>query len=82
MLGISWAELMVIALVALVVIGPEKLPQTARTLGKMYGKLMRSFNEAQQLVKTEAALLESAELKNKSQQKGNQPKDNQPKDIG
>lgn len=34
MFGISFGELFVIGLVALVVIGPEKLPALARTLGK------------------------------------------------
>lgn len=35
MFGISFGELFVIGLVALVVIGPEKLPALARTLGKL-----------------------------------------------
>ena len=33
MFDIGISEIMVIAVVALVVLGPEKLPKTARTLG-------------------------------------------------
>ncbi len=39
MFGISFTEIMVIALVALVVVGPQKLPKMLRTLGEWIGKL-------------------------------------------
>lgn len=42
-------ELLLIALVALIVIGPERLPETLRTLGLWLGRLRRSFTT----VKTE-----------------------------
>jgi len=38
---ISFAELMMIAVVALLVIGPDKLPQVARTVGAYVGRLQR-----------------------------------------
>jgi sec-independent protein translocase protein TatB len=38
---IAFSELVVIAIVALVVIGPEKLPKVARTLGLLLGRLQR-----------------------------------------
>ena len=41
MFDIAFSEIMVIAVVALIVIGPEKLPKTARTLGHLYGRLRR-----------------------------------------
>lgn len=41
MFDVSFAELMVVALVALVVIGPEKLPKMARMLGTWVGKAQR-----------------------------------------
>lgn len=44
MFDIAFSELLVIALVALLVIGPEKLPKVARTLGHLTGRLQRYVN--------------------------------------
>lgn len=41
MFDIGFSELVVIGLVALVVIGPERLPRVARTLGHLAGRLQR-----------------------------------------
>lgn len=41
MFGISFSELAVILIVALVVVGPQKLPQTLGTIGAYIGKLRR-----------------------------------------
>ena len=38
MFDISFMELLVISMVALIVIGPERLPTVARTLGHLYGR--------------------------------------------
>jgi sec-independent protein translocase protein TatB len=38
---VAFSELVVIAVVALIVIGPEKLPKVARTLGALVGRLQR-----------------------------------------
>ena len=46
MFGIGWGEILVIGVVALVVVGPEKLPEVARAAGKFYGQLSRVLNEA------------------------------------
>ena len=43
MLDIGMAELMLIAVVGLIVIGPARLPETLRTLGLWFGRLQRSF---------------------------------------
>lgn len=43
-MGIGLFELIVVGLVALVVLGPEKLPGTIRTVGLWIGRLRRSFN--------------------------------------
>ncbi len=40
---IGGSELLIIAVVALLVIGPERLPETLRTLGLWLGRLRRSF---------------------------------------
>lgn len=41
MFDVSFSEIMVIAVVALIVIGPEKLPKVARTLGMLTGRMQR-----------------------------------------
>jgi sec-independent protein translocase protein TatB len=42
---VGFSELMVIAVVALIVIGPERLPRVARTLGHLFGRLQRYVND-------------------------------------
>jgi sec-independent protein translocase protein TatB len=53
MFDIGWTELVVIAVVAILVIGPKDLPRAMRTVGKYSGKMKRmardfqnQFNEA------------------------------------
>lgn len=41
MFDIAFSELLLIGVVALIVIGPEKLPKVARTLGLLVGRLQR-----------------------------------------
>ncbi|MDP2058028.1 MAG: Sec-independent protein translocase protein TatB, partial [Thiobacillus sp.] len=41
MFDIGFTELVVIGVVALIVIGPERLPKVARTAGHLYGRLQR-----------------------------------------
>ena len=41
MFDIGFSELLVIGVVALIVIGPEKLPRVARTVGHLAGRLQR-----------------------------------------
>ena len=41
MFGIEFPELVVIAVVALIVIGPEHLPKVARTMGHLWGRAQR-----------------------------------------
>jgi sec-independent protein translocase protein TatB len=41
MFDIGFSEMIVCAVVALVVIGPERLPRVARTLGVLFGRLQR-----------------------------------------
>lgn len=45
MFDIAFSEMMIIALVALVVIGPEKLPRVARQAGQWIGKLQRYVSD-------------------------------------
>ena len=45
MFDIGFSELLVIAVVALIVIGPERLPKVARTLGHLFGRMQRYVND-------------------------------------
>jgi len=47
MIDISWAHLAVIAVVALIVIGPKELPTVLRTAGQWIGKIRRMASEFQ-----------------------------------
>lgn len=45
MFDIGFSELLVIAIVALIVIGPQQLPRVARTLGHLFGRMQRYVND-------------------------------------
>lgn len=49
-MGLGMMEILLIAVVALVVIGPSKLPDIAKSLGKGYGEFKRSFGDFKQAV--------------------------------
>ena len=53
MFGISFTELLLVGLVALLVLGPERLPGAARTAGLWIGRLKRSFNALKDEVERE-----------------------------
>ena len=48
MFDISFTELLLIGVVALIVIGPERLPKVARTAGQWMGKLNRFVSQVKQ----------------------------------
>ncbi len=53
MFGIGSTELIVILVVALIVIGPAKLPELAKTLGKAMGEFKRVSNDVRHTIETE-----------------------------
>jgi sec-independent protein translocase protein TatB len=56
MFDIGFSELLVIALVALIVIGPERLPKVARTLGHLFGRMQRYVNDVKADISREMEL--------------------------
>ncbi|MCC7041258.1 MAG: twin-arginine translocase subunit TatB [Burkholderiales bacterium] len=62
MFDIGFSEIVVIAVVALVVIGPERLPKTARTLGHLFGRLQRYVNDVKADINREMELDELRKL--------------------
>ncbi|MGE5171950.1 MAG: Sec-independent protein translocase protein TatB [Rudaea sp.] len=67
MFDIGFSEIVVIGVVALVVIGPERLPKTARTLGHLFGRLQRYVNEVKADISREMELDELRKLQREMQ---------------
>src|SRR5215475_2779678 len=63
MFELDWGKLIVIAVVALVVIGPKDLPGALRTLGQWMGKLRRMASEFQNQFHEAMREAEMADLK-------------------
>lgn len=59
--GVGPAELLVILIIALVVFGPQRLPQVAKDLGKSIGKWRQALNEIQSVA--DVPMKEVKELK-------------------
>jgi sec-independent protein translocase protein TatB len=62
MFDIGFSEIVVIAVVALIVIGPERLPKTARTLGHLFGRLQRYVADVKADINREMQLEELKRL--------------------
>ncbi len=56
MFDIGFSELLVIAIVALIVIGPQRLPKVARTLGHLFGRMQRYVNDVKADISREMEL--------------------------
>lgn len=48
MFDIGFSEIVVCAIVALIVIGPERMPETVRTVGLWIGRIKRSLRDTRQ----------------------------------
>ncbi len=59
---VSFSEMMVIAIVALIVIGPEKLPKVARTIGALVGRMQRYVATVKEEVNRETRFAELQDL--------------------
>lgn len=62
MFDIGFSELIVIGIVALVVIGPERLPKVARTVGHLLGRAQRYVNDVKADINREMQLDELRKL--------------------
>ncbi len=51
MLGIGMQEILIILVVALIVIGPKRLPELARTLGKGFAEFRKAADDLQETVR-------------------------------
>lgn len=67
MFDFSFSELMVIMVVALIVIGPERLPKVARTMGHLWGRAQRYVNGVKADIERDMAVEEYRQLQQKVQ---------------
>jgi sec-independent protein translocase protein TatB len=68
MFDIGFSEMMVIAVLALIVIGPERLPKVARTLGHLAGRLQRYVADVKSDINREIELDELRKMRDSMQQ--------------
>ena len=68
MFDIGFTELMVIGVVALVVIGPERLPGVARTIGHLAGRLQRYVNDVKADISREMEFDELRKMRDSMQE--------------
>jgi sec-independent protein translocase protein TatB len=68
MFDIGFSELLVIGVVALIVIGPERLPRVARTLGHLAGRLQRYVTDVKSDISREMELEDLRKMRDSMQQ--------------
>ncbi len=61
MFDLGLLEILVIGVIALVVVGPERMPHAVRTLGRTYGKLRRAAEELRRALVLEADRMDEEE---------------------
>ena len=61
MFGIGLPEMIVILAVALIVVGPDKLPELARSLAKGIGELKKTMNQVKENLSEETKTIESVQ---------------------
>jgi sec-independent protein translocase protein TatB len=68
MFDIGFSEILIIAVVALIVIGPERLPKVARTMGHLFGRLQRYVSQVKSDINREMELDELRKLQGSVQE--------------
>ena len=68
MFDIGFSELLVIGVVALIVIGPERLPRVARTIGHLMGRMQRYVADVKADIDREIELEELRKMRDSVQQ--------------
>lgn len=66
MFGIGLPELMLIMVLALLVLGPQRLPEVARMVGRAYAQLRRASEEFQNTIRQDIAALDRQEDANRN----------------
>jgi sec-independent protein translocase protein TatA len=66
MFGIGLPELVMILVLGLLVLGPQRLPEVARMLGRFYGQLRRASDDFQRTIRQDLDALERQEDVNRN----------------
>lgn len=72
MFDVAFSELLVIAVIALLVIGPEKLPKVARTMGAIAGRLQRYVSSMKADIEREMQFEELQKLQQEIRRNANE----------
>ncbi len=64
MFGIGFGELILLLVIALIIFGPEKLPEVAKTLGKFYRQVKDYSDSLRETVEKELSIEEIKKIKN------------------
>ena len=81
MFDIGFSELLVIAIVALIVIGPQRLPAVARTLGHLFGRMQRYVNDVKADISREMELDELKKLQSSMEDTARSMRDSLDKEV-
>ncbi len=68
MFDVNFSEMMVIAVVALIVVGPERLPKVARTIGHLWGRAQRYVNSVKSDISRDMSIEEFRQVQQEIQQ--------------
>ena len=76
MFGIGMQELIVILVIALLVVGPKKLPEIARALGRGFAEFRRATNDMRQTFDAELRQLDDPAPKDSANRNISTPRPN------
>lgn len=75
MFDIGFGQLVFIGIVALLVIGPERLPRVARTVGHLFGRAQRYMHDVKSDIQREMDLDEISSIKKQMEEASSSIKD-------
>ncbi len=68
MFDIAFSEVVIVMLVALVVIGPERLPKVARNIGRVWGQVQRYVHRVKSDIENDLALEDARQMQSRIHQ--------------
>lgn len=77
MTGVGWGELVLLFVIGLLVLGPERLPRVASQIGRWVGRARRTANQLRHQLEREIALSEINKPRPPTQADGKEPSKHQ-----